>query len=331
MILNQAFKGLNDWWRYLLGILIVIAAYGIGQIPLTILLFTTIGSNQDIGVDELETFNKSMDFTLLGIDKNLGFALLIMIFIFALAGLWLTVKYLHHKKIIDLITPNRPIDFKRILLGFGIWFLLGGMIELVSYFIAPEDYHFRWSGSSFFVLVLISLFLLPFQTAFEELFFRGYIMQGIVGMGYRKWVAILGSSILFGLIHSMNPEISKYGFLTMQVYYILAGVFLALVTVLDDSLELAIGIHTAINFIGATMITYEGSVLQTDTLFVAKETNPWLMIAGLIVSGGLFIAICTRLFGWKPLSSTLDDSDLQTNASPIKLSIEDDFENKNEF
>ncbi|MCZ2339962.1 MAG: hypothetical protein LC127_17600, partial [Chitinophagales bacterium] len=87
----------------------------------------------------------------------------------------------------------------------------------------------------------------------------------------------------------------------------------------------------AINFIGATMITYEGSVLQTDTLFVAKETNPWLMIAGLIVSGGLFIAICTRLFGWKPLSSTLDDSDLQTNALPIKLSIEDDFENKNEF
>lgn len=52
----------------------------------------------------------------------------------------------------------------------------------------------------------------------------------------------------------------------MQVYYLGAGLFLALLAIADNGLELSIGIHTATNLFGSIVLKYEGSVLQTETL-----------------------------------------------------------------
>ncbi|MBC7883990.1 MAG: CPBP family intramembrane metalloprotease, partial [Saprospiraceae bacterium] len=132
---------------------------------------------------------------------------------------------------------------------------------------------------------------------------RGYIMQGIAFFSKNKWLSILLSSIIFGMVHGTNPEVAKYGFWTMQFYYILAGVFLALITVLDDGLELALGVHAATNIFGATLFTYEGSVLQTDSLFIISEINPWQLIVAFVVACTFFIFICFRKFHWPSLSS----------------------------
>ncbi|MBK8112365.1 MAG: hypothetical protein IPK46_19645 [Saprospiraceae bacterium] len=63
----------------------------------------------------------------------------------------------------------------------------------------------------------------------------------------------------------------------MQVYYLGAGLFLALLAIADNGLELSIGIHTATNLFGSIILKYEGSVLQTETLFEQKMVNPWPM------------------------------------------------------
>ena len=320
MFLNSGSKGKNEIWRYVLGILVIFTFYFLGQIPLTLVQLWKMGSDTSIGTDEIAQFEKTMDYSLFGIDKNIGFLLLISIFIFAMIGLYLVVTKLHHKKIIALITPNQKINFDKILFGFGIWMIMAIILEILMYFISPESYTFRFNFGNFIPLILISLIFLPIQTSFEELFFRGYLMQAVAFYSKNKVVSIIATSLFFGFVHGTNPEVAKFGFWTMQFYYIMAGIFLALITVLDDGLELALGVHAATNIYGAVITTYDGSVLQTDSLFVVNEIKPWLMILGFFITATIFIALCFRKYGWPPISSLLNPVELEkeSNNSPIE-------------
>lgn len=306
MLLNQSFRGLNELWRYLVGILIVFCFYFLGQLHLYGIVYWKFSSDPALGQEALAQFESTLDFEILGLDKNIGFLLLILMFGFALAGLYLVVRYIHQKQMISYITPGIVIDFKKVLFGFGLWMFIFVLLEAINYFISPETYTFRWIPESFIPLLLISILFLPIQTSFEELFFRGYIMQGIAFFAKNKWLPILLSSIFFGLVHGTNPEVAKYGFWTMQFYYIIAGLFLALITVLDDGLELALGVHAATNIFGATLFTYEGSVLQTDSLFISTEVKPWLMILGFIIGASIFIFVCFKKYAWPSFSTLLD-------------------------
>lgn len=322
MFLQQAFKGYNDWYRYLFGIFLVFIAYFVGQLPLYGVMYSRFSADSGLGTEALADFQKSMNFEMLGIDKNVGFLLLILMFVFALAGLYLVVTKIHLKEFINLITPGKKINYQKILFGFGIWMVLTLGLEGLNYLMSPENYTFRWSGGSFLVLLIISILFLPMQTSFEELFFRGYIMQGMAFLARNKWVAILGSSIFFGMVHGTNPEVAQYGFWTMQFYYILAGLFLAIITVLDDGLELALGVHAATNIAGATLFTYQGSVLQTDSLFTTNEVKPWLMIIGFIVASVIFIIVCSRKYQWPPLSSLMDEISEDAQESKVVIGID---------
>ena len=306
MLLNQSFKGLNELWRYLIGILIVFCFYFLGQLPLYGIVFWKFSSDTSLGEEALAQFESNLDFEMLGLNKNIGFLLLILMFGFALFGLYLVVKYLHKKDLKTYITSNERIDFRKIFFGFGLWMIISVLLEAISYLLSPETYSFRWIPDSFIPLLIISIVFLPIQTSFEELFFRGYIMQGITFFAKNKWLPILLSSIFFGLVHGTNPEVAKYGFWTMQFYYIIAGLFLALITVLDDGLELALGVHAATNIFGATLFTYEGSVLQTDSLFISNEVKPWLMISGFIIGASIFIFVCFKKYAWPSFSTLLD-------------------------
>jgi len=311
-LFSGASKGKNDWWRYLLGIGVVILFYFLGQMFLYGVLLYQYSEDPLLGQEALSRFERSMDFKAVGIDKNLGFVLLIMMFVVALSGLYLVVKYIHKKRFLSLITPQNTLAINKILFGFGLWLLLSLALEGINYLLSPESYTFRWNPSGYIPLLVISVFMLPVQTSFEELFFRGYLMQGMSIPARNKWVPVLISSIIFGLVHGTNPEVAKYGFWTMQVYYIIAGLFLAVITVMDDSLELALGVHAATNFFGATLFTYEGGVLQTDSLFTTTEIRPWLMTVGFVAAAAVFIFICTRKYKWPSLSYLLGRIDTLT-------------------
>jgi len=306
MLLNQSFRGLNELWRYLVGILIVFCFYFLGQLPLYGIVFWKFSSDSSLGEEALAQFETNLDFEMLGLNKNIGFLLLILMFGFAMFGLYLVIRFVHQKELLSYITTKARVDFRKILFGFGLWMIISVLLEAISYILSPETYTFRWIPESFIPLLLISLVFLPVQTSFEEFFFRGYIMQGIAFFAKNKWLPILLSSIFFGFVHGTNPEVAKYGFWTMQMYYIVAGLFLALITVLDDGLELALGVHAATNIFGATLFTYEGSVLQTDSLFISNEVKPWLMISGFIIGASIFIFVCFKKYAWPSFNTLLN-------------------------
>jgi membrane protease YdiL (CAAX protease family) len=112
-------------------------------------------------------------------------------------------------------------------------------------------------------------------------------MQGLAQVTKSGIVPLIITSLLFSLLHMDNPEAKSFGWGIMFPYYALFGFFLGALTLLDEGLELALGIHCANNLISSLLVTTPSGVLKTDAIFIATNENPqadfimWLIIASL--------------------------------------------------
>ena len=97
------------------------------------------------------------------------------------------------------------------------------------------------------------------------------------------------TSVLFGLMHSLNPEVKEFGFLTMMPQYILFGLIFGIITIMDDGIEAAMGAHAANNIFLCIMVTNKASALQTPALYEQINIYPWTEFAGLFFTGIVFI------------------------------------------
>jgi membrane protease YdiL (CAAX protease family) len=224
-------------------------------------------------------------------------------FVFAISALFLSVKYIHKRKILSLFNSANKLDWKRILWGTIVWFVLLAIIEYVLYIVNPENYTFREPDSSYVFLIIISLVILPIQTTFEEVFTRGYILQSVTYNSKRVFLGFIISIIVFMLLHGMNPETSEYGFTPMMTYYFSAALLLGLIVVYDRRLEIAIGVHTATNIFGALIVTYKGAALQTDSLFITSRIDPMVLAFEFLILGAIFLIISGIVYKWDPVES----------------------------
>jgi membrane protease YdiL (CAAX protease family) len=171
--------------------------------------------------------------------------------------------------------------------GATVWGILMAAYLLIDNHINPDNYILQFDLFKFIPLLLISLIFIPFQTTFEELLFRGYLAQGIAGWTKSRYLAILIPALIFGLLHAFNPEVKEFGFWHTMPQYIFFGLIFGLITILDDGIELAIGIHAANNVFLSLFTTNSASVLQTDAVFeeiglhMGKETVV-LILLGII-------------------------------------------------
>lgn len=200
------------------------------------------------------------------IGKLLTFASLLIPFVFLAVFLLIWVKVVHNQSITSLITSRRRIDLKRMTYAFSVWTFFSICSLAISYLLSPNDYVLQFDALQFLGLLIISITLIPIQTTFEELFFRGYLMQGIYMFCAIRIVPFLLSSILFGLMHISNPEVENMG-IQIMIIYIGSGLFLGALTLLDDGMELAIGYHAANNLVGCLLLTSEETVFQTPSIF----------------------------------------------------------------
>lgn len=294
--INNAGRGRNGLVQYVLTIIMVIAGYIIGQIPMTVAVLYKMYGNKDYGTEEFNEFSKNPDFAIFGIDRNVGFFLILFTFIGALAALYLGIKYLHRRNFLSLFSVNEKIDWNRIFWSTGLWFLMLLAFEMILIFLNPDDYSFKRPGSTFIILFFVVLLVLPLQTAFEELFVRAYVFQAVSYHSGSVFAGFMVSILLFSALHGANPEIAKYGVVQMMTYYLIAGIFLGLIVIIDDRIELAIGIHTATNMFGAIFVTYEGAAIQTDSLYLVNSVNPLLQAAEFFILSVLFLIIFRKKY-----------------------------------
>ena len=114
----------------------------------------------------------------------------------------------------------------------------------------------------------------------------------------------------------MNPEVQEFGVFNMMFYYVSVALFLAIITVLDDGLELAMGVHIATNVYGSLMVSYEGSVLQTPAIFKMLVPHVGLMTIVFFVSALVFYILANRKYQigrWWKLNQTIESKSEPTD------------------
>ena len=170
MFIQQVFKFKYDFWRYLIGVLIIIIAVIVGQVPLGVAVLLEGGY-------EMVNMTQTQMFQLLG--SNLSLFLILLSFAAGLGAIFFVVKVLHKQPIKELTTSRKKMDWGRFFFAFGLVAIFAIATTLVDYYTNPQDYVINFQPKPFFMMLVIAVIMIPLQTGFEEYLFRGYLMQGI--------------------------------------------------------------------------------------------------------------------------------------------------------
>ncbi|MEH7121264.1 type II CAAX endopeptidase family protein, partial [Neobacillus vireti] len=278
--------------RYLSSFIVIILFISLGSLPYVMISEWIV--NSDGNPKTYFDFDKE-DYV--GINPLLYFALINSPFLFWFLGLFVAIRFIHKRKFISLMTPNRKIDWKRIGFGFIIFFVILGLTSIIDCLLNTEDYSFNHVRvSDFLILFVLVLVLTPIQTTCEELFFRGYLMQF-----FGKWVrtpfllSLIAGSI-FGALHFTNPEMG-YSPLLVGADYLLTGFIWCYITAKTNSSELSIGAHAANNMLLGWFITMDDSAMgNLPSLFVVRNINPAISLMWTIISLGIFLFISLRKY-----------------------------------
>ena len=295
--LQQVYKIQSDYWRYIIGIIIAIVGYILFSMPhIVAIVIERLQGGLDL------TRMNDQSYVLSIFDPNLNFVFILLPFAGGLLFLLLIARILHRQSFKSLTTARKKIDWKRFWVIFFAWGIVSSGMVMMDYFSNPEGYVWNFEADRFIILVIIGVLLVPLQTSFEEYLFRGYLMQGIARVTKSSFIPLILTSAIFGLLHIANPEIEKLGYILL-VYYIGTGLFLGIMTLMDDGMELALGFHAANNLFTALLVTSDWTAFQTHSIFknVAEPTTTSFMeiFFPVFVMFPILLLILGKMYSWK--------------------------------
>jgi membrane protease YdiL (CAAX protease family) len=297
--IDKAKDGNNSFSSYLLGIALIISVYLLGS------YFLILDLQWNFGIESFDGISQKEIVRILG--NNRFLAWLVVPFLFVALFLVIHTKFVHKRTVLSIFSGRENFDWKRVLFSFSLLFLVLSLFLFIQY-LSSDSLIFQFDLQKFIPLFFIAIFLLPIQTSCEELLFRSYILQGIKMRTKKNSVAVLISGLMFGAIHIGNPEIAKIGY-HIIVYYMLVGVFLALISLFDNGIELALGYHAANNVFAALMITNNWQAFQTDAVFM-DNADPGMgldTIIGILFVLPLVFFIFYKKYKWHSLKEMWQD------------------------
>lgn len=302
--LETSFAGRNNWYRYVIMIIAIFAATNtVGAIPLLISIALKAGKDPSV-INSLA--GNANDLSVLGLDPNIYLIVMIFPFLIGLAAYIILLKPLNGKTLKQTVSGTGKFRWKRLFLSAIIWIIFSVIYLVASIKTDPGNYSLLNTSKTLIPLILISVILIPFQAAWEEIIFRGYLMQGFTVLIKNRWSPVIITSVLFALMHIINPEVKEYGFWKMMPQYLLFGLIFALMTVMDDGVEAAIGAHAANNAFLSVMLTSKSSVLQTPSVYEQHHYNPGIEFLAMLLMGILILMVMKYLFKWKKWSFLAD-------------------------
>ncbi|MEY5000561.1 MAG: hypothetical protein RLZZ211_597 [Bacteroidota bacterium] len=295
--LASANQGRNSIWHYVGGIAVLIFLFILGGLPL---LFDAHSRFPELEFDlENPAFIEAYGSTRLLVGELLSF-------LFACIGFVLYLRYAHKRPLRSIFTAAPSFRWQRFW-GFGLLlFMAVGLLSFLEVWISGGLAAVQWNFKPhiFWPLFFFSLLLIPFQAGIEELVFRVYALQGLYLRTKSAWLSIVLSAAMFAIMHISNPEISELG-PGLLLYYFMAGLFLALLAVQDDGLELALAFHIFNNLFGAFVVSSDWQAFHTEALFIDHRGPGSLFVqltTGFFIFAGLYLAL-SKKFNWKPLKS----------------------------
>ncbi len=295
MFLERVYEGRNDIGRWIAMIVIVLFIWQIiGVVPLGILIALKMAENPDLETN----LENPLDFLSYDISQTTGFVLMMIPFILALIAMWILMNPIHERPMLSAITGHSRFRWKRFLWGAATWGILLTFYAVFATITGIQKIIFQFDPSTLFTLAAVSLLLIPLQTGFEEVFFRGYLMQGFAKILKYRWLPLLITSLIFGAIHFANPEVKASGALITMPQYIWFGIFFGVCVLMDEGLELAWGIHLINNLFLSVFFTQDSSAIQTPALFRITNINPLFDLFSLFAFSIIFIFVAHKKFKW---------------------------------
>ncbi|MYA59684.1 MAG: CPBP family intramembrane metalloprotease [Chloroflexi bacterium] len=292
--LDLAKSGINRWWIWLLGIVLIVVIWqGLGSIP-TLAACEFVKSAQ---LDDLTCHDAMIE----GFSSIPSFVLGIFAFVIAMIGIWAVLRVLHKKPFTKVVTSRQSFDINRALFAMLVGFVILATPFLLAVTVGSDEIAFQspnaWEYVTFFMFAVM---LIPFQAGFEEVFFRGYLMQGFALLTRNRVVLVLATAAVFTLPHLPNPEPWEYGVVPYVARIMTLGGFFALLTLLDGGIELAFGIHVINNLISTLLAATSVSAIQSPALFLV-EVEEFRLLPDIIVLWvmlGIMVAILNWKFKW---------------------------------
>jgi len=158
----------------------------------------------------------------------------------AIAGFAVYVAYaffIEQRPVSELALPGMGRE-----LGIGL--LIGAGLYATCELILMAMGIYRITGLNSLSFMIPALAMALSSGVFEELLFRGVLFRS-VETWFGSWAALVVSSLVFGLIHLINPEATLEGALFIAIE---AGILLAAAYMLTRRLWLSIGFHVAWNY-----------------------------------------------------------------------------------
>ncbi len=139
--------------------------------------------------------------------------------------------------------------------GAGREWAIGGLIGVVLYsgcvLLLMLFGMYRIEGLNPLSYMIPAAAMAVKSSVFEELLFRGVLFRSVEAMA-GSWIAIIVSSLVFGLLHLLNPDATIAGAVYIAIE---AGLLLAAAYLVTRRLWMAIGYHMLWNYVQSAVFS----------------------------------------------------------------------------
>lgn len=147
-------------------------------------------------------------------------------------------KWIERREVTELSLPGAGREWAiGALIGIALY--TGCVLLLMLYGM------YRVEGLNPFSYMIPAAAIAVKSSVFEELLFRGVLFKSVEDMA-GSWIAIIVSSLVFGIVHLLNPDGTAAGAIYIAIE---AGLLLAAAYLVTRRLWMAIGFHMLWNYV----------------------------------------------------------------------------------
>lgn len=190
--------------------------------------------------------------------------------VLGLAAIGLYVAYgtfVERREVTELSTPGFVREWAMgALLGAGLYTACAVSLMLLGFY--------KIEGFNPVVFLLPNLAMAIKSGIFEELLFRGILHKSVEDM-FGSWAGIAASSLVFGLLHLLNPAATLGGAIYISIE---AGLLLSAAYMVTRRLWICMGLHMGWNYFQSAVFSgvVSGSVTDPGLLRATIQGPEWL-------------------------------------------------------
>jgi len=300
--LNNVNEGKNSIWEYLLTIILSwVVSSIIAGFFLVFIITTYFISTGNIDINILLDYIDSYDSNII-----VFFLMTFLTISFSVVFFFISLKFIHKRDFMSLVNFSEKYDefsgkaitwIKRIrwglmLKGALIWLIFLIVLLSISFILNPEIFYLNLNIENLYLIILLFILAIPIQVLFEELFFRGYLNQGLSLKIKSPIIVILISSFIFSFLHVINGGTDLIFMISNVLITFIIGMIFSVATLATNGIEWATGAHLANNFFAFLISSSEGSIGSFETIIQSTvATDPLLDLIFAIIAFSIFAVI----------------------------------------